>query len=165
MSSDLLATLAFLGTPVGINLILGWLMVNWAGFVNLDQNLQKLIKLVIAIVMAFGSSLLLQYVPGTVFDQLQPYWKILYATLTGVFGQEFGVLLVQWRQAAKVRFALEVAESFRALGLAVEVSDKLITNYITVKKATTLLGMPAPDPTFLASLDKLKAVPPEGAQG
>lgn len=168
MTSDLLTTLAFLGTPVGINLIIGWLMVNWKGFVDLDQNIQKLIKVVIAIVLAFGSYALLQYVPGSVFDQLQPYWKILYATLTGVFGQEFGVLIVQWRQASKIRFALDVADKLRALGVASDISPKLVMNYVTVRKASGGSFLPGAAPTPEAILEALNqrptVKPPEGSK-
>lgn len=142
MSADLVATIAFLGTPVAINIVIGWIEANWDGFLNLNVNLQQVIKVVVAIVMAFGSNLALQYVPSSVFDQLGPYWKILYATLTGVFGQAFGLVIVQWRRSVRVTRALAVAARLRELGVTTLLDEKLFAGYLKITKGAGILVQP-----------------------
>ena len=118
MSSDLVSSIAALATPVVINAVIAWLIVNWVWFASLDPQAQKLVKVAIAAVMSLVSYGLLQLIPANLFAQLQPVYAILYAAIVGVLSQEVTVLATQWRAAVKERFALEELKALIDLNVA-----------------------------------------------
>lgn len=88
MSSDLLTTLIWLGSAAGIGTILGWITANWQWFQEQTTEMQKLIKLAIAIVLSLVSTVAVTFTPGDTLKFLQPYWLAIFTAISAVFGTE-----------------------------------------------------------------------------
>lgn len=88
MSSDLLTTLIWLGSAAGIGTILGWVTTNWAWFQEQTVEIQKLIKLAIAIALSLVSTIAVTFTPGDTLKFLQPYWLAIFTAISAVFGTE-----------------------------------------------------------------------------
>lgn len=119
MSSDLLATILWLGTPAAISGLIAWLLANWAWFGDLTEKnplAQQAIKLAIAVALALVSWATSTYVPSDTIKQFQPIWAAIFAAInaiviTGVQGAHlWWTGLVLKREAHNIDLELATAE-------------------------------------------------------
>ncbi len=73
--------LTFVGTAAFIGFVLTWVAGNSTWFEKQSTNIKMLVLLIVAIGMGLGSQALVTYVPAGVVTGLEPWYKVVVASI------------------------------------------------------------------------------------